>query len=84
MTAAPPSKPPAKVESVGAPMSVRFTPSDRAAIEAEARARGYEPAVFVRLLTISALDDLRYATRREASVGMLREMPGASPRGWRR
>lgn len=75
----PPSKPPAKVlESVGAPMSVRFTPAVRDEVEQEARARGLEPAVFVRLLVISALEDLRYASRREASVGMLTEPLRAS------
>lgn len=52
--AAPPTKPPMKVES-REPKSIRFTPAEWAAITNEALARGVEPSRFCRVLSMTAL-----------------------------
>jgi len=75
----PPTKPPVRVESLGPPMSVRFTPTDREQLEGEARARGLEPAVFVRMLAMDALRVLLSEQERQASLGILGTAFRASP-----
>jgi hypothetical protein len=62
------------------PHSIRFTPDEWEAICAIARARGFEPAVFVRMLTMYALDDVTRSTRAEASLGIPRQIPSDSLR----
>lgn len=64
------------------PHSIRFTPDEWDALCDEARSRGLEAAVFVRMLTMYALEDVTRSTRVEASLGvpgmpgrMLRESP---------
>ena len=52
------------------PKSIRFTPSEWQVICAEARSRGLEPAVFTRMLTIFALEDVTRSARVEASIGI--------------
>jgi hypothetical protein len=67
--AAPDRRPLAPMES-REPKSIRFTPTEWATIADEARARGLEPAVFVRMLTMFALEDVTRSSRVEASLGM--------------
>lgn len=65
------------------PKSIRFTPTEWEQIGFEARMRGLEPAVFVRMLTIFALEDVTRSTRVEASLGVPgipRQVPGGSQR----
>ena len=52
------------------PHSIRFTPTEWDQISVESTARGLEPAVFVRKLTLIALDDLTRYSRREDSLGI--------------
>ena len=59
------------------PKSIRFTPTEWTAIADEARSRGLEPAVFVRMLTMYALEDVTRSSRVEASLGI----PGKILRG---
>lgn len=72
-------KPPAVMES-REPKSIRFTPSEWEVITEEARSRGLEPAVFVRMLTMYGLQDVTRASRVEASLGVPSQMLAASPR----
>lgn len=72
-------KPPVLMESRD-PRSIRFTPSEWAAIADEARRRLLEPSVFVRVLTMYALEDVTRATRVEASLGMPAEVLSGSRR----
>lgn len=62
-------KPVAKMES-REPHSIRFSPTEWAAICESARFRGLEPAVFVRMLTIYALSISQAPAFLEASVGV--------------
>lgn len=78
----PARKPPAPMES-REPKSIRFTPTEWAAICEEARARALEPAVFVRLLAMYALEDVTRASRVPASLGITAQMLGGSQRGRR-
>ena len=52
------------------PHSIRFTPTEWEQIGVESTARGLEPAVFVRKLTLIALDDLTRYSRREDALGI--------------
>lgn len=72
-------KPLAPMESRD-PKSIRFTPTEWAAISDAARERGLEPAVFVRMLTMYAMEDVIRATRVPASLGMRQEMLAGSQR----
>ena len=72
-------KPLAPMES-REPHSIRFTPTEWAAICDAARARALEPAVFVRVLTMYALEDVTRSTRVEASLGMPSQMLAGSRR----
>lgn len=74
-----PRKPPTPMESRD-PHSIRFTPTEWDAITDEARGRGLEPAVFVRMLTMYALEDVTRATRATASLGMPSQVLASSPR----
>lgn len=65
------------------PKSIRFTPTEWVLISDEARSRGLEPAVFVRMLTMYALEDVTRSSRVEASLGMPAKMLRESPRGRR-
>jgi hypothetical protein len=62
------------------PKSIRFTPTEWAAISDAARERALEPAVFVRLLTMYALEDVTRATRVPASLGITAQMLTGSQR----
>jgi len=62
------------------PRSIRFTPSEWERIAEEARRRLLEPSVFVRVLTMYALEDVTRSTRLEASLGMTAEVPSGSRR----
>jgi hypothetical protein len=62
------------------PKSIRFTPTEWAALAEEARSRALEPAVFVRLLTMYALEDVTRPTLKTASLGI----PGQMLRGSQR
>lgn len=64
-----PSKPPAKIEppQTREPKSIRFTPTEWAAIEDEARLRGIEPSRFCRQLSLTGLSMLRAQSALEAS-----------------
>ena len=75
----PARKPPAPMES-REPKSIRFTPTEWAAISEEARSRALEPAVFVRLLTMYALEDVTRASRVPASLGVPAQMLAGSQR----
>jgi len=67
--AEPTRKPLAAAES-REPKSIRFTPSEWEEIATEARRRSLEPAVFVRMLALFALEDVTRSSRVEASLGM--------------
>lgn len=62
------------------PHSIRFMPSEWTEIAGESRSRGLEPAVFVRMLTMYALEDVMRSARVEASLGIPGKVPGGSPR----
>lgn len=72
-------KPLAPMESRD-PHSIRFTPSEWEAICDAARERALEPAVFVRLLAMYALEDVTRATRVPASLGVTAQMLAGSAR----
>lgn len=72
-------KPPARMES-REPKSIRFTPSEWEAIHEAARQRGFEPAVFTRMLAIYALSIAQAPVFPEASLGMPTQMLAGSPR----
>lgn len=61
-----PTKPPMKVESRD-PKSIRYTPTEWAAIEAAARARGVEPSRFARKLSLMGLSMVHAQEVLEAS-----------------
>jgi hypothetical protein len=75
-------RPPVKMES-REPKSIRFTPSEWAALCEAARIRGFEPAVFVRMLTLYALSIASAPAFPEAALGMPAQMLTGS-RGIRR
>ena len=60
------------------PHSIRFQPRDWAALSAAARARGLEPAVFVRRLTMFGFSILQAQVGTEAAVGMLGQVLSGS------
>ncbi len=62
------------------PKSIRFTPTEWVLISDEARSRGLEPAVFVRMLAMYALSIAQAPAVREASLGMPSEMLAGSRR----
>lgn len=62
------------------PHSIRFTPTEWEAIVAAAHPRGLEPAVFVRMLTMYALEDVTRTQRVEASLGVPSQMLRGSQR----
>jgi hypothetical protein len=62
------------------PHSIRFTPAEWEALCAAAVIRALEPAVFVRVLTMYALEDVTRSARVEASVGIPSRMLTGSPR----
>lgn len=66
-------RPPTPMQSREA-HSIRYTPAEWAALCDEARYRGLEPAVFVRLLTMYALSIAQAPAMREASLGMPGQM----------
>jgi hypothetical protein len=74
-----PRKPLAPMES-REPKSIRFTPTEWAAIADAARDRALEPAVFVRLLTMYALEDVTRVARVPASLGVTAQMLAGSQR----
>lgn len=69
MNAAPPTKPPMKaaIPQTREPKSIRFTPTEWALIEEEARARGIEPSRFCRQLSLTGLSMLRAQAAMEAA-----------------
>lgn len=77
----PARKPPAPMES-RLPHSIRFDPAEWAEICEEAQRRKLEPAVFVRQVTMYALQFVRTAGRWEDSLGNpLRNLRGLSKGG---
>lgn len=73
-------KPLAHVPQSREPHSIRFTPDEWETLCQEARARGLEAAVFVRMLTMYALEDVTRSSRVEASLGMPAKVPVGSQR----
>lgn len=65
----PPSKPPARVvPQTREPKSIRFTPAEWAAFEAEALARGIEPSRFCRQCALTGLSMTRAQAAMEAAA----------------
>jgi hypothetical protein len=75
----PARKPPVPMQSRD-PHSIRFTSEEWEAICESARHRALEPAVFVRVLTMYALEDVTRSARVEGSIGIPQKMLAGSQR----